>query len=54
MHPREGVVLYRVGYEDDGKLRSILYRASLSEMVVPYGDPAPSWFFRGVFDEGEY
>src|SRR5439155_10302323 len=24
------------------------------EMVVPYGDPAPSWFFRGVFDEGEY
>src|SRR5262249_40256016 len=39
LHPREGVVLYTVGYDDRGKKRSILYRASLSEMVVPYGDP---------------
>src|SRR5215471_2310306 len=54
MHPREGVVLYTVGYEDEGRLRSVLYRGSLSEMVVPYGDPSQSWFFRGVFDEGEY
>ena len=54
VHPREGLVLYTVGYEDGGKVRSILYRASVSEMVVPYGDPAQSWFFRGVFDEGEY
>ena len=54
VHPREGLVLYMVGYEDGGKVRSILYRASISEMVVPYGDPSPSWFFRGVFDEGEY
>jgi primary-amine oxidase len=54
VHPREGVVLYTVGYEDGGRPRSVLYRASLSEMVVPYGDPSQSWFFRGVFDEGEY
>src|SRR5262249_51837494 len=47
VHPREGVVLYTVGYEDGGRLRSVLYRASLSEMVVPYGDPSQSWFFRG-------
>ena len=38
---REGLVLHTVGYEDRGVLRSILYRASISEMVVPYGDPAP-------------
>lgn len=54
MHPREGLVLHTVGYEDEGKLRSILYRASLSEMVVPYGDPQAGWFFRNAFDEGEY
>jgi len=54
MHPREGLVLHTVGYEDEGKLRAILYRASLSEMVVPYGDPQAGWFFRNAFDEGEY
>ncbi len=54
MHPREGLVLYTVGYEDKGRLRSILYRGSLSEMVVPYGDPSVGWFIRNAFDEGEY
>ena len=54
VHPREGLVLYTVGYEEKERLRSVLYRASLSEMVVPYGDPGPSWFFRNAFDEGEF
>ena len=31
----------------------ILYRGSLSEMVVPYGDPSGGWFFRNSFDAGE-
>jgi primary-amine oxidase len=53
MHPREGLVLYTVGYEDGGRVRSILYRGSLSEMVVPYGDPGGAWFFRNSFDAGE-
>jgi primary-amine oxidase len=53
LHPREGLVLYAVAYEDNGKPRSVLYRASLSEMVVPYGDPSAGWFFKNVFDEGE-
>ncbi|TWU22803.1 primary-amine oxidase [Bythopirellula polymerisocia] len=54
MHPREGLVLHTVGYEDGGKLRSILHRASISEMIVPYGDPDPNWYWRAAFDEGEY
>jgi primary-amine oxidase len=54
LHPREGVVLYTVGYADQGTWRSVLYRASLSEMFVPYGDAGPGWFFRNVFDMGEY
>ncbi len=53
LHAREGLVLYTVGYEDQGRLRSVLYRGSLSEMVVPYADPDTSWYFRNVFDEGE-
>lgn len=54
MHPREGLVLHTVGYEDGGKIRSILYRAALSEMVVPYGDPDENWRWRSAFDVGEY
>jgi primary-amine oxidase len=52
LHPRVGLVLYTVGYEDEGKVRTILYRANLSEMVVPYGDP--KWFLWCPFDAGEY
>lgn len=54
MHPREGLVLHMVGYEDQGRVRSILYRGSLSEMVVPYGDTDINWRWRSAFDVGEY
>lgn len=54
MHPREGLVLHTVGYEDGGRVRPILYRASLSEMVVPYGDTDQDWRWRSAFDVGEY
>ena len=40
-----------------GRLRragSIVHRASLVEMYVPYGDPAPTHRFKNVFDQGEY
>jgi primary-amine oxidase len=47
---REGLVLHRIGY--DG--RSIIHRASLSEMFVPYGDPGPMHYRKLVLDEGEY
>ena len=54
MHPREGLVLHTVAYDDEGVLRPVLYRASLSEMVVPYGDPDANWRWRAAFDVGEY
>ncbi|MGJ3252334.1 MAG: primary-amine oxidase, partial [Elainellaceae cyanobacterium] len=53
-NPREGLVLYTVSYTDDGRDRPILYRASLSEMVVPYGDPRPQHFRKNAFDIGEH
>ena len=53
VRPREGLVLYGVGFDDGTAVRGILYRASLSEMVVPYGDPSAAWYFRNTFDVGE-
>lgn len=50
---REGLVLHQLGYEDAGRVRPILARASICEMTVPYGDPSPTHFFKSVFDAGE-
>lgn len=52
--PREGLVLYTVSYEERGRVRPILYRASLVEMAVPYGDPSPQHYRKNAFDVGEY
>ena len=52
--PREGLVIYTVGYEDQGRVRPVLYRAALSDMVVPYGDPSKDHYRKNAFDAGEY
>ena len=46
---REGLVLHQLAY--DG--RPILYRASYSEMAVPYGDPSDTRYVHCPFDIGE-
>jgi primary-amine oxidase len=51
---REGLTLHDVRYSDHGRTRPILYRASLTEMVVPYGDPRPTQVRKNAFDVGEY
>lgn len=51
---REGLTLHNLNYDDNGNKRSILYRASLSEMVVPYGDPSETQRRKNAFDTGEY
>jgi primary-amine oxidase len=53
-HVRDGLILHMIGYEDQGRLRPIMHRASLAEMVVPYGDPTGSNYRRNAFDTGEY
>ena len=53
MEPLEGLVLRNIGY-DDGGLRTILHRACISEMVVPYGDPGPMHGWKNAFDVGEW
>lgn len=51
---REGLTLHHLRYNDRGKDRSVLYRASLTEMVVPYGDPGATQYRKNAFDVGEY
>ncbi|HUG70594.1 MAG TPA: primary-amine oxidase [Pirellulaceae bacterium] len=51
---REGLTLHHLRYNDQGQERSVLYRASLTEMVVPYGDPGPTQCRKNAFDVGEY
>jgi primary-amine oxidase len=51
---REGLVLHTISYNDDGVERPILYRASICEMVVPYGDPREQYYRKNAFDIGEY
>ncbi len=54
LNAREGLVLHKVRYLDGHRERSILHRASISEMLVPYGSPSQTWFWRNAVDEGEY
>ena len=53
LHPINGLVLYELTYNDDGRIRSILRRAALSDMVVPYGDTDPMHVWKHVLDAGE-
>jgi primary-amine oxidase len=48
-NPREDATFHDVHY--DG--RSVLYRLSLSEMTVPYGDPRPPFHRKQAFDFGD-
>ncbi|MEO1191305.1 MAG: primary-amine oxidase [Pseudomonadota bacterium] len=47
---REGLTLHDIRIKD----RPVIYRASLSEMVVPYGSPEAGHYRKNVFDIGEY
>ncbi|HET9729308.1 MAG TPA: tyramine oxidase, partial [Acidimicrobiia bacterium] len=52
--PFEGLVLHQIAYDDNGRVRPILHRASVSEMVVPYGDPTEVHGWKNAFDAGEW
>lgn len=52
--PYEGLVLHELGYEDGGRVRPVLHRAAVSEMVVPYGDPGTMHAWKNAFDAGEW
>ena len=47
---REGLTLHQIAFAG----RPVCYRASMAEMVVPYGSPHPAHSRKNVFDIGEY
>ncbi|KAL2206036.1 copper amine oxidase [Sarocladium strictum] len=51
---REGIVLNNIRYNERGTERSIFYRLSIAEMVVPYGNPEHPHQRKHAFDLGEY
>jgi primary-amine oxidase len=51
---RDGLILHQIGYEQNGKVRPIIYRLSQNEIFVPYSIPDPTWAWRAAFDIGEY
>jgi primary-amine oxidase len=52
--PYEGLVLHEVAYHQGDRVRPVLHRASVTEMVVPYGDPGPMHGWKNAFDAGEW
>jgi primary-amine oxidase len=53
MHPVDGLTVHDVAWDDGTRRRTILRRAGLAEMVVPYGDPGTSHRWKNAFDSGE-
>jgi primary-amine oxidase len=51
---RVGTIVSTVTYGDAARRRQILYEGHLSEMFVPYMDPAFGWRARNFFDAGEF
>ena len=51
---REGLVLHDLAYEEGDELRSVLKRASVNEMYVPYLDDSSTQYRKNFFDWGEY
>jgi primary-amine oxidase len=53
VHPRRGVEIYDVAIVEGDQTRPVLYRAGLSELMTPYGDPEyVSWYPRDAGDYG--
>ncbi len=55
VQPRDGLVISGLSLHDGQRVRPIIHRASLSEMVVPYSDSDERLsILEAAFDEGEY
>jgi len=53
VHPRRGLEVFDVAIVDGAQTRPVLYRAGLSELITPYGDPGfASWYPRDAGDYG--
>ena len=51
---RVGMVISTLSYNENDEERKIMYEGFLSEIFVPYMDPAFGWYPRNFIDLGEY
>lgn len=51
---REGLIIYNLGYEDKGRVRPVLYRAALAEIIVPYAEPRAPYETKCAYDIMDY
>lgn len=51
---RVGTVVGRLQWIDGSRTRDVMYEGHLSEIFVPYMDPAVDWYTRTLLDAGEY
>ncbi|KAL6769401.1 AMX1 [Auxenochlorella protothecoides x Auxenochlorella symbiontica] len=51
---REGLVLHGLGYKDGGRVRPVIYRAALAEIIVPYAEPRPPYETKCAYDIMDY
>lgn len=51
---RVGTVISRLTWEDGTRSRDVMYEGNMSEIFVPYMDPATDWYTRTLLDAGEY
>ena len=54
LDPRLGPIINQAGILDGEHFRSVLYEGSISELYVPYMDPADGWSTRVFIDAGEF